>query len=86
MRETMLMEAQLPEFLTSVQYEQPERSASSSSCLMDDKITRQTDLIPISQQTGGPHSWPGYDKGSKVKFSLCFIQLQAMTEYGRLVV
>jgi len=43
----MLMEAELPEFLTSVQYEQPERSASSSSCFMDDKITRQTDLIPI---------------------------------------
>jgi len=58
MRETMLMEAQLLEFLTSVQYE-PERSASSSSCFIDDKITRQTDLIPISQEMGGPYSWPG---------------------------
>jgi len=65
MRETMLMEAQLPEFLTSVQYEQHERSASSSSYFMDDRITRETDLIPISRQMDGPHSWPGYGKDQR---------------------
>jgi hypothetical protein len=67
MRETMLMEAQLLEFLTSIQYE-PERSASSSSCFMDDKITRQTNLVPISQQMGGPYSWPGNGKDQRQGF------------------
>lgn len=81
----MLMEAELPEFLTSVQYEQPECSASSYNCFKDDKIT------PDRLNTNQPaDEWAPQQVGiwqrSKVKFSLCLIQLHAANEYERPVV
>ena len=81
----MLMEAQLPEFLTSVKYEQPDCSASSSNCFRDDKIT--PDRLNTNQAAD---EWAPQKVGiwqrSKVQFSLCLIQLHATKEYGRLVV